>query len=252
MPNVRLTTLLMLRATRDAVYDGVQTGNQTSRKMRCSPGASLTSLPPSRAVQEAEVAVPADADDVDEEDAVVQGDECEVDGLDGGPDVVVAGEGGGVVLAQLLLGAGALEDGHGGEEDADEGGGEDELVAGDAGDGLGGPALEDDVAGEELEPGGGGGAEDDAAVEGHAAGAGEVVALGAALLDGLLGDDVAGGEEDGGGDALREEGARGQAGLVPFERCQLRGSGWVLGCEGQIVVSVTHQARTIFAEVWRY
>lgn len=54
------------------------------------------------------------------------------------------------------------------------------------------------------------------AVEGHARGAGELVLLDALLLDGLLGDDVARGEEDGGGDALGEQGPGGQAGLVPL------------------------------------
>lgn len=125
----------------------------------CPPTRPLTQAP-SRAVEEAQVAVPPDADDVDEEDAVVERHDAEVDGLDGGPEVVVAGEGGLVVLAQLLLRGGALEDGHGGEEDADGDGGEDELVGGDAGDGLDDLVLVGDVAGEELEPGCGGGAED--------------------------------------------------------------------------------------------
>lgn len=53
------------------------------------------------------------------------------------------------------------------------------------------------------------------AVEGHAASAGKVVLLEAAAVDELLGGNVAGGEEDGCGDALGEQGARGEAAVVP-------------------------------------
>ena len=53
------------------------------------------------------------------------------------------------------------------------------------------------------------------AVEDHAAGAGQVMLLQALLVDGLLGDDVAGAEEDGRGDDLCQQGPLGQLGLVP-------------------------------------
>lgn len=62
-----------------------------------------------------------------------------------------------------------------------------------------------------------------AAVEGHAARPRRVVLLDALLVDGLLGDDVAGAEEHGGGDGLREEGPAGQPGLVPVGLEQVRG-----------------------------
>lgn len=55
-------------------------------------------------------------------------------------------------------------------------------------------------------------------VEGHAASAGDIVLLDALLIDGLLGDDIAGAEEDRRGDGLGEEGPGGQPGLVP-ESC---------------------------------
>lgn len=53
------------------------------------------------------------------------------------------------------------------------------------------------------------------AVEDHAAGAGQVMLLQALLVDGLLGDDVAGAEEDGRGDDLGQQGPLEQLGLVP-------------------------------------
>jgi hypothetical protein len=74
---------------------------------------------------------------------------------------------------------------------------------------------------QEAEPLGGSGTEDAAAVEGHAGRAREVMSLDAIALDGLLGEGVAGCEEDGGGDGLCEERARGQLGLVPVYRCRL-------------------------------
>lgn len=53
------------------------------------------------------------------------------------------------------------------------------------------------------------------AIEDHATGAGQVMLLQALLIDGLLGDDVAGSEEDGRGDDLCQQGPTGQLGLVP-------------------------------------
>lgn len=53
------------------------------------------------------------------------------------------------------------------------------------------------------------------AVEDHAASAGQVMLLQALLVHGLLGDDVAGAEEDGRGDDLGQQGPLDQLGLVP-------------------------------------
>lgn len=84
---------------------------------------------------------------------MLEGHHFEVDGLDKGPDHVVAGEGSLVVLGELVARRGALEHGHGREEDANEARGKDALVEGDArGDGgVGGAEV--DVALEEFEPG---------------------------------------------------------------------------------------------------
>lgn len=57
-----------------------------------------------RAVQEAQVTVPADTDEIDEKNAVVKGDELEVDELHGWPDVIIGLQGGQVALLELLLG----------------------------------------------------------------------------------------------------------------------------------------------------
>lgn len=85
-----------------------------------------------RAIQRTEVAVPANADDVDEQDAVVEGDELEVDGLHKRPDQVVGGQGALVVLVELVADGPALKHGHGRQEHGDGAGGEDALVEGDA------------------------------------------------------------------------------------------------------------------------
>lgn len=53
------------------------------------------------------------------------------------------------------------------------------------------------------------------AVEGHAAGTGKVVLFQTALVYELLGGYIASGKENGGSDALSEEGARGEAAVVP-------------------------------------
>lgn len=116
------------------------------------------------AVEVAQVRVPADADNVDKQDAVLEGHEAKVDHLHKGPDHPVGGQGGHVALVELLPGRGALEDGHGGQEDADEGGREDALVEGDAGEDGGVAGAQVDVALEEGKPGRGGGAEDGCAV----------------------------------------------------------------------------------------
>lgn len=54
-------------------------------------------------------------------------------------------------------------------------------------------------------------------VQRHAARPGKIVLLDALLVNGLLGNDVAGAEEHAGGDSLGEEGPSGQSSLVPAE-----------------------------------
>jgi len=116
--------------------------------------------PELRAIQVAQVAVPANGDGVDEEQAVLVRDELEVEHLHKGPDHPVGGEGGLVAALELGARAGAFQSGHGAEEDADHDGGEEELVGGDAGEHLCVLVGEDDPALEEVEPGVGYGAED--------------------------------------------------------------------------------------------
>lgn len=88
--------------------------------------------PPLGAVEVAKVAVPPDADDVDEEHAVLEGHDLEVDGLGEGPEHVVGRQGGLVVLVELVLDRVALHRRHGAQEHADEHGREDALVQGHA------------------------------------------------------------------------------------------------------------------------
>lgn len=121
--------------------------------------ASSFSIPLTGAVEEAEVAVPADADKVDKQDAVVQRDELEVDELDERPDQVVGLEGGQVALGELVGGRAALHGGHAAEEDADHGGREDALVDGHARQDLGVLIAQHHAPLQELEPRRGGRAE---------------------------------------------------------------------------------------------
>ena len=122
------------------------------------PNTSLNRFQPVRllllgAVEIAQIAVPADADDVDDEDAMVQRDELEVDHLHERPDQVVGRQGGLVVLLELLPRRGALQDGHAAEEDADEGRGEQTLVAGHARQDRAVGRAQVHVALQETEPG---------------------------------------------------------------------------------------------------
>lgn len=87
-------------------------------------------------------------------------DKLEVGDLDKGPDHPVLGEGGLVGRGELVLGAAALEHGHGRQEDAHVGGREEKLVGGHAGqDGAVGRLQLDAL--QRLEPRRRGGAEDD-------------------------------------------------------------------------------------------
>ena len=187
-----------------------------SQKSKLGPSLRLLSVDP------AEVAVPANGDDVGEQDPVLQRQVGEVDELHKRPDHPVGPQRRPPVLLEPLLGAGALHGGHAAQEDADHDRGEGALVAADAGEGLEARAAgDDDLARKQVEPGRGDGAEDEAAVERHAAGALEVVRLEAALLDELLGRDVARGEEDRRRHGLREQRAGSQSAVVPGH-CQAR------------------------------
>ncbi|KAG4218508.1 hypothetical protein PC116_g33012 [Phytophthora cactorum] len=118
------------------------------------------------AVDHAKVAVPADTNEVDDEDAVVEGDEGEVGHLDEGPDEVVGLEGGHVALGELLLGGPALHDGHARQKHPDEGRREQQLVGRHARDHLRLFVAQLDRPLQDPVPGRGGGAEDGCKKEG--------------------------------------------------------------------------------------
>lgn len=147
---------------------------------------------------------------------MVQRHELEVGELHSWPNHPILLQRSGVGLSKLVLGTLTLHDSHGGEEEEQVACSEEALIGGDAGDDFEVWAVFDhDAPLQEAEPLGGSGSEDAAAVEGHTGGAGEIVTLDAIALNGLLGKRVASHEENGGGDGLGQERARGQLGLVP-------------------------------------
>ena len=159
-----------------------------------------------------------EGDEVDEQNLVRQWNELEVDHLHDRPHHPVLGQGVEVCAFQLLPRIGALQQRHGAEEAEQVGASEHGLVGEDASDDLEvGLSRDNDLLLEETEPLDSGRTEHAAAVEDHAAGAGEVMVLEALLLDELLGHGVAGREEDARGDGLGEDWARGQLGLVPVD-----------------------------------
>lgn len=105
------------------------------------------------AVDDAQEAVPANADDVDRQDAVLERHKGEVDTLHERPDHPVGLQGGPPGLVDLFLCRHALHGGHRAEEDLDHDGREEELVRGHAGGDLCRLVLEHDLAGQEAEPG---------------------------------------------------------------------------------------------------
>lgn len=96
-----------------------------------------------RAVERTQVAVPANTDNVDKQDAMIQRDKLEVDGLHKRPDHVVGSQGVLVVLVKLIADGTTLEHGHGGQEHADGAGCKNTLIKGDAGEdgGVGGAEV---------------------------------------------------------------------------------------------------------------
>jgi len=153
---------------------------------------------------------------VHDQDSVLQRHELEVRELHHRPHHPVLRERLLVRRCQLLPRVGALHDRHRAQEHEQVARSEEALVGRDARDDLEvGRGRDADLALQEAEPRRGCWTEDGATVEGHAAGATELVVGEAFALDELLGHGVAGREEDGGGDGLGEERARGQLGLVP-------------------------------------
>lgn len=166
--------------------------------------------------------------------------EGEVDHLDERPHHPVGLQRRPPRLVEALLDAGALHRGHAAQERADHDGREEHLVAGDASEHLDALVPRVDVASQEAEPRRGHGAEDawasqsmllhrggedkgglTAAVEGHAAGTGQVMLLDASLLNELLGSDVAGREEHGRRHALSEQRTGGKSAIVPAVKSEV-------------------------------
>lgn len=156
-------------------------------------------------IQETKVTIPANGDDVDKEDPVVQRDQLEVEDLHKRPDEIVSGQSRPVALLELLFDAATLHDGHAAEEDSDEGGCEEALVTCDASEDLGVLILQDHSLLQELEPSRCARSKDGASIQGHAACSCEIMVLHAFLLDKLLGSDVTGCKKYCCCDALGEE-----------------------------------------------
>lgn len=108
------------------------------------------------AIDPAQIAVPANGNDIGEEHAVLEREKGKVNGLDKGPDHPVGAEGGPPGLLEALLGRITLHGGHAAEEDGNHGGRKDGLIDKDAGEGLDALVGRGDAAGEKVEPGGSG------------------------------------------------------------------------------------------------
>lgn len=112
------------------------------------------------AVDQAEVAVPANGNNVGEENPVLKGEEAKVDDLDEGPNHPVGLKGRPPGLLKACLRAGALHGGHAAQEDTDHDGSKGQLVTGHTGEDLHARVWQIDAASQEAEPGRGNGAKD--------------------------------------------------------------------------------------------
>lgn len=177
------------------------------------------------AVHPAEVTVPADGNDIGEQDTMLQGHECEVDHLDEGPDQPIRLQRRPPGLLQPLLGAYAFHSCHAAQEDTDHDRSEGTLVTPNACESLEAWSSSDiHSAGKEIDPCGHDRAKHDlregrhvrarvpsisvyrvgnmvmvkltATVEGHATGTGKVMLLQTPLLNSLLGSNVSSSEQN--------------------------------------------------------
>lgn len=105
------------------------------------------------AVDPAEVAVPANGDDIGKQQTVLQRQEGKVDKLHRRPQHPVGLEGRPPGLVEALLGALALHRGHAAEEDADHDGSKQQLVSRHARQRLDSGIPEADATGQEAQPG---------------------------------------------------------------------------------------------------
>lgn len=187
------------------------------------------------AVKEAQVAVPAQRNDIDDQNPVVQRHKLKVDRLNERPNHPILLQRSKIRAVQLILRARTLHNRHTAQENEEVGASEDSLVGSDAGEDLEVLVLEHDSVLQEFEPGRCCGAEDScrgfqlalrigfgrgeerrtSTVQCHSSSPGQLVVLETLLFNELLGHSIAGREEDCGGDALGEQWARGQLSLVP-------------------------------------
>lgn len=164
---------------------------------------------------------------------MLEGDEGEVDDLNERPEHPVGLEGRPPGGLDSLLGVVSFHGGHAAKEDADHDGCKGELIASHTSESFNLSVARVDVASEETKPGCRNGAKDDyrelisdsnlvdslkmltATVQGHATCSNQVMLLHALLLDELLSRDITSSKEHRSGDALGEQRASSQAGVVP-------------------------------------
>jgi hypothetical protein len=104
------------------------------------------------AIQVAKVTVPAQRHNIDDQNAVVQWNQLEVDGLHEGPNHPVCCQSRPIALVKLVLRTCTLHDGHAAEEDKQVGSSKYSLIASDSGKDFGILVFEDDLILQELEP----------------------------------------------------------------------------------------------------
>lgn len=146
---------------------------------------------------------------------MLQGQECEIDGLDERPNHPVGLESRPPRLLKSFFGAGTLHGGHAAEESTDHDRGKEGLIAEDTSSGLDSSVGKVDIASQESEPCGSNGTKDTASVQSHSASTGKVMVLQSTLLNKLLSSNVSCGEENSSCDALSEQRAGSQAAVVP-------------------------------------
>jgi hypothetical protein len=104
------------------------------------------------AVEKAQIAVPSQRDDIDNQNSVMQRNQLEIDSLYKWPHHPILCKGGPVTLLQLFLGTATLHDSHTAEEDEQVCAGKHCLVETNSCKNFYVLILEDDLILEKLEP----------------------------------------------------------------------------------------------------
>ena len=122
-------------------------------KPRISESTASTIPNPSLlAVQVAKVTIPAQRDNIDDQNSVMQWNQLEVDSLDEGPNHPVCCQCWPVALLQLVSRTCTLHDGHAAEEDKQVDSSKYSLIASNSGKNFGILVLKNDFVLQELEP----------------------------------------------------------------------------------------------------